>query len=325
MKTRRCSFGIAVIFCLLISIVILVKATSTGLTDENNPQLYSHHQAATVGQSDEQITAKKPKTKAKAYIVLNRKTGAILLQKNANKQQLIASTGKLMTIYLARRKLASYPQDWNQRLSFSKSLIKMGADPGFNGFHVKKGRKYTVKQLLESAIIDSDDNSAIRLGQWVAGSNRKFITMMNKQAKLWQIKARFVSSSGLENDDLARYGYYVKGGKTSGNLLSAKSLAIVAYHVAHDYPSLMKYFATGSMKVAGQWLVNENRMLPGHKYYHKSFKLDGMKTGWTPRSGYCFVGSCCKGDGLITVVLNDENEFSDTVKLMRFAYRNVNN
>ncbi|WEV38279.1 serine hydrolase [Lactobacillus sp. ESL0680] len=332
MKTRRCFMGITAIFCLLISAVIPVKATSTGITDESamplhqkKKQVYSHHQAKTVGQSDGQIIAKKPKTKARAYIVLNRKTGAILLQKNANKKYLTASTGKLMTIYLARRKLANHPHDWQKRLKFSKSLIKMGTNPNFDGFHAKKGYTYTVKQIFESAIIDSDDNSAIRLGQWVAGSNRKFIKMMNKQAKLWHIKAQFTSASGLENDDLARYGYYVNGGRTSGNLLSAKSLAVIAYHVAHDYPSSMKYFATESMKVAGQRMVNQNRMLPGKKYYHKSFKVDGMKTGWTPRAGYCFVGSSRKGAGLITVTLHDNNEFSDTAKLMRFTYQNLNN
>jgi len=174
---------------------------------------------------------------------------------------------------------------------------------------------------MSSAIIDSDNNSAIRLGQWVAGSNRKFITMMNKQAKLWHLSADFVSASGLENSDLAPYGYYVKGTWSSGNLLSARDLAIIGYHVAHDYPSLMKFFATPEMYVAGQKLHNYNDTLPGRKYNVKSFKTDGMKTGWTPRSGYCFVGSCNKGNGRIVVVLHDKDEFSDANKLVKFTYK----
>lgn len=197
----------------------------------------------------------------------------------------------------------------------------MAKNPNLNCFHVKKGKKYTVKEIMSSAIIDSDNNSAIRLGQWVAGSNKKFIKMMNKQAKLWHLSANFVSASGLENSDLAPHGYYVKGAWSSGNLLSAKDLAIIGYHVAHDYPSLMKFFATPEMCVAGQKLHNYNDTLPGRKYNVKSFKTDGMKTGWTPRSGYCFVGSCNKGNGRIIVVLHDKDEFSDANKLVKFTYK----
>ncbi|XIF20553.1 MAG: D-alanyl-D-alanine carboxypeptidase [Acetilactobacillus jinshanensis] len=65
--------------------------------------------------------------------------------------------------------------------------------------------------------------------------------MMNKQAHQWHLRARFTSASGLENDDLAPYGYWVKGGYHSGNLISAKSLATIAFYLIKDYPSIMKY------------------------------------------------------------------------------------
>ena len=297
---------------------------SVGLKTKNKKHkttVYSYHQDKTVGRYAKYIHAKRPKTKAKAYLVLDRKTGKVLLGKNTKKRYLTASTGKLMTIYLARRKLARNPHDWQKKLKFSSSLVKMAKNPNLNCFHVKKGKKYTIKQIMSSAIIDSDNNSAIRLGQWVAGSNRKFITMMNKQAKLWHLSADFVSASGLENSDLAPYGYYVKGTWSSGNLLSARDLAIIGYHVAHDYPSLMKFFATPEIYVAGQKLHNYNDTLPGRKYNVKSLKTDGMKTGWTPRSGYCFVGSYKKGTGRIVVVLHDKNEFSDANKLVKFTYK----
>lgn len=114
---------------------------------------------------------------------------------------------------------------------------------------------------------------------------------MNKQAKWWHLTASFTSASGLENDDLLPYGYYVNGAINSGNLMSAKDLAIIGCHIAHDYPDLMKYFCTPEMYVAGQKLHNYNNTLLGRRYYVKALKPDGMKTGWTPRSGYCFVGS----------------------------------
>ncbi|WEV41027.1 serine hydrolase [Lactobacillus sp. ESL0681] len=301
-----------------ISLIVIGSDVSVHATE------YSTEQAETVGETSKVIKAKKPKTKAKAYAVLDRKTGEVLVQKNANKQYLTASTGKLMTIYLAARKIDNKSKNWNKKVKFSKTLVNMGNNPNFDSFHVKSGKKYTIRQVMQSTIINSANNSAIRLGQWVAGSNKEFIKMMNKQAKLWGLKATFTSASGLENDDLSPYGYWVQGDLNSGNLLSAKDLAIIAYHVANDYPELMKYFKTTSKVVAGQKLVNQNRTLPGQKFYQKSLKPDGMKTGWTPRAGYCFVGSSQKDDGLITVVLNDPDEFSDTTKLMNFTYDNLN-
>ena len=80
--------------------------------------VYSHNQDKSVGQYTKYIHGKKPKTKAKAYLVLDRKTGEVLLAKNAKKCYLTASTGKLMTIYLARRKLARNPHDWKKSSSF---------------------------------------------------------------------------------------------------------------------------------------------------------------------------------------------------------------
>lgn len=332
---NKCIFGLFSIIAAFFVSASVVQADETIQIDSNSANnkvdqktkkkkhkttVYSHNQDKSVGQYTKYINGKKPKTKAKGYLVLDRKTGEVLLAKNAKKRYLTASTGKLMTIYLARRKLARNPHDWQKKLKFSSTLVKMAKNPNLNCFHVKKGKKYTVKEIMSSAIIDSDNNSAIRLGQWVAGSNKKFIKMMNKQAKLWHLSANFVSASGLENSDLARYGYYVKGAWSSGNLLSAKDLAIIGYHVAHDYPSLMKFFATSEIYVAGQKLHNYNDTLPGRKYNVKSFKTDGMKTGWTPRSGYCFVGSCKKGTGRIVVVLHDKNEFSDANKLVKFTY-----
>ncbi|GAF37973.1 D-alanyl-D-alanine carboxypeptidase [Lentilactobacillus farraginis DSM 18382 = JCM 14108] len=64
--------------------------------------------------------------------------------------------------------------------------------------------------------------------------------------------------------------------------------------------------------------------MPGRAYYQASLKVDGLKTGFTDLAGYCFVGTGKKAghDRLITVVLHDENEFTETRSLMNHVYRN---
>ncbi len=76
------------------------------------------------------------------------------------------------------------------------------------------------------------------------------------------------------------------------------------------------------MRVDGQLLYNYNNLLPGRRYYDSSLKVDGLKTGFTNLAGYCFVGTGQKSghDRLITVVLHDEDEFTETRSLMQYVY-----
>ena len=78
----------------------------------------------------------------------------------------------------------------------------------------------------------------------------------------------------------------------------------------------------GSKTVNGQLCYNYNNMLQGRKYYQASLNVDGLKTGYTPLAGYCFVGTGQKAGKhrVITVVLHDENEFTETQSLMNYAY-----
>ena len=169
--------------------------------------------------------------------------------------------------------------------------------------------------------MDSSNNAAIALGQWVSGSNAKFIKKMNAQAKSWDLdKASFVSASGLENSDLKAFGYSY--GKANANMVSAKDVALIARHLIQDYPRVLTDGSVGSKTVNGQLCYNYNNMLPGRKYYKSSLNVDGLKTGYTPLAGYCFVGTGQKTGKhrVITVVLHDENEFTETQSLMNHAY-----
>ena len=49
--------------------------------------------------------------------------------------------------------------------------------------HLKKGDKITVEALLNGLIVMSANDTAIALGRKVAGSDKKFVAMMNKRAR----------------------------------------------------------------------------------------------------------------------------------------------
>ncbi|MFC6289631.1 D-alanyl-D-alanine carboxypeptidase family protein [Levilactobacillus angrenensis] len=259
---------------------------------------------------------------AKNAIAMDYTTGKAVWSKKANTARPIASVSKLMTLYLVLQKVGSGSGSWNDVVNTSsKGLIAMGQSASCGGFLFKSGHKYTVQDLYYAALLDSSNNAAIALGKWVAGSNAKFIQQMNAQAKSWNLgKASFVSASGLENSDLKAFGYAY--GSANANMVSAKDVALIARHLIQDYPRILTDGAIGSKTVDGQTTYNYNNLLAGRKYYQSALNVDGLKTGYTPLAGYCFVGTGQKTGKhrVITVVLHDINEFTETRSLMNKAY-----
>ncbi len=263
---------------------------------------------------------------AQSAIAYDVNTGGTLWSKDADTPRPIASLTKLMTLYLVRQKISAGNGTWDSKVTTSNSgLKKLGADKTFGGFKFNKN-SYTVRDLYLAALVESSNNAAIALGQWVAGGstpayNKKFVAMMNTQAKTWNLEnSSFVSASGMEQNSLKPYGYNIGG--ANANMVSANDIAQIAKHFITDYNDVLTDASIGSTTIDGQKLYNYNNLLPGRKYYQKSLNVDGLKTGYTDLAGYCFVGTGRKAghDRIITVVLHDENEFTETRSLMNYVY-----
>lgn len=261
---------------------------------------------------------------AKSALVMDANNGKVIYQKNPLQLRKVASNAKLMTLFLVEQK-ANQDHSWNQKVNIPNNLRSMSYDTvdGLGGFKFKRNHTYTVSDLFKAALIQSSNNSAIALGEWVAnGNNNKFIDLMNKQAHLWHLKGYFVSSSGLENDSLSKFRLIVSGGKKGANEISALDLAIIARHFLQRYPNVINTAKQTQSTVDNQQLYNVNGLLPSGQFYDSRLNVDGLKTGFTDSAGYCFVGTAQpKGkQRIITVVLHDDNEFSDTRKMMDSVY-----
>jgi D-alanyl-D-alanine carboxypeptidase (penicillin-binding protein 5/6) len=157
--------------------------------------------------------------------------------------------------------------------------------------------------------------------------------MMNDKAATFGMKDyKFVNSTGLNNADLK--GKQPAGGPEDENVMSARSVAIQAYRLIHDYPDVLK-----TASIPQKWfqqgtddqirMDNWNWMLPGSMYPVLDYPgVDGIKTGSTDLGGYSFTGTAKKGDlRLLTVVMKvDANttiaRFNETRKLMDYGFNN---
>lgn len=263
-------------------------------------------------------TDKQFSNNAKSALVMDSRTGDISYTKNVNTLRKVASTGKLMTLYLAQRK-AQRLHAWNAKVTVPKSISAMSYDTkdGVGSeMKLKTGHLYTVRDLYQATLIESSNSAAVLLGEWVSGNNTKFVHLMNQQARAWHLDGHFISASGLENDSISKFGLKVAGGKTGGNMLSAKDLAVISQHLLKEFPQITKWSSESSAKVNGTIMENLNYDLPNT--IHSTNNCDGLKTGFTPSAGYCFVGTKRQGDShRIIVLLNDPQVFADGHNLLQ--------
>ncbi|UTE77761.1 D-alanyl-D-alanine carboxypeptidase [Rossellomorea sp. KS-H15a] len=273
---------------------------------------------------------------AKAAILVEASTGKILYEKNSDTAQGIASMTKMMTEYVLLEAVKEGKVKWDQTYTVPTKISNMSHNDNLSNVPLREEGTYNIKDLYEAMAIESANAAAMAIAETVAGSQEKFVQMMNDKAKeLGLENYKFVNVTGLNNKDLAPYVDQVVGGADEENVMSAKDTATLAYRLMKDFPEILdtskiakKTFAEGTEDAFN--MKNWNWMLPGLIREYEG--MDGLKTGTTDFAGGCFTGTA-ERDGMryITVVMNvdissGENSydarFNETRKMLDYAFTN---
>lgn len=256
--------------------------------------------------------------KAEHAIAVEANTGKILYEKDATTPDAIASITKILTVYMVYQEIDKGNLTWDTEIDISDYPYHLTVNPEASNVPME-ARKYTVRDLVNAAMIASANSAAIALAEHIGGSEPKFVDMMSQQLKDWGIKdAKLVNASGLNNEVLGD-NIYPGSKKTDENMMSAKDVAIIAQHIIEDYPDIIKVSQQGSANFDGNLMTTYNYMLEGMPYYRAS--VDGLKTGTTKKAGASFVATSTEnGMRMITVVLNADDAEND--ELARFKVTN---
>jgi D-alanyl-D-alanine carboxypeptidase (penicillin-binding protein 5/6) len=265
---------------------------------------------------------------AKGVFAVDTVTGEILCAKSADKARPVASTSKLMTVWLVHEKIASGEGDWSDKVKIKDSkLDRMSRVRPYGGsVRLKKGKSFTVKQLYLLTLVESHNAAAVQLGRWVAGSDEDFAAAMNDAAaELGMEDSYFVNACGLNNTDYYKDLKIKYVGKRSDtNMMSPRDAATLAAALVTTYPEVMDATSIVKTKVAGKTVRTTNLILRDKKLKKKAkgLNVSGLKTGYIKRSGGCFIGSCEKEGRhrIVTVLLNDKKRFEHTISLMKDIY-----
>lgn len=266
-------------------------------------------------------------TKAESAIIVDFNTGQILYAKNENEALPPASMTKMMTEYIVLEKVANGEISWDDKTEISDFVYEISGNSSFSGIGLRKNVEYTIKDLFDAMVINSDNATSIALAEYIAGSEGEFVKLMNQKGEeLGLSEFKFVNSTGLDNRSLN--GKHPEGTNADDtNLLSAKSAAQLAYHLIKDYPESIETSSIPKKQFEDQEILNWNWMLPHDAEYIKQFYyegVDGLKTGHTDLAKYAFTSSAKRGDErLITVVMKTdsiEERFKETAKLLDYGF-----
>ena len=226
---------------------------------------------------------------AKSAILIEANSKQVLYQKNAQEKLYPASTTKIMTMILMFEAINDQKVSFDDEITTSKYAASMGGSQ----VYLEVGEKMSLQDMFKSIAIASANDASVAVGEYIAGSIEKFVTMMNEKAKELNLKnTHFKNATGLHDPDhytcaydlAIMAAYLIKiGGE---DLLNVTSL----------YDSCIREDTKQSF-----WLVNTNKLL---KLYDG---VDGLKTGYTKEAGYCLVTTAKRDDQRIIGVLMNES------------------
>ncbi|MFJ8462157.1 D-alanyl-D-alanine carboxypeptidase family protein [Lysinibacillus xylanilyticus] len=271
--------------------------------------------------------------KVDAAILIDADSGKILYEQNADTSLGIASMTKMMTEYLLLDAIDAGTVKWDQEYHVTDYTYKLSQDRALSNVPLRRDGTYTIRELYEAMAIYSANAATVAIAETIAGTETEFLKLMNKKAEKLGLKDyKFVNSTGLNNADL--FGMQPAGtGPNDENVMPAKSVAKLAYHLLKDHPEVLetskiaeKTFREGTDDRIE--MRNWNDMLPGLANQYEG--VDGLKTGTTDFAGHCFTGTAERnGTRLISVVMKavDENgqgtrkaRFDETAKLFNYGF-----
>lgn len=214
---------------------------------------------------------------SETVLLVNMDTGIPVLEKNADMVRYPASLTKIMTYIVAYENIEDV---YNTRVEIRQEVLNplLGTGSSMSGLDYKVGESVTVIDLLYCMMVNSGNDAALVLADYVGkGDTDKFVEMMNAKAKeLGCENTHFVNPHGLHDADhysTARDLYKITTYALALPLFAEITNTATYYCEGDDYPL-----------VTTNYMIDVNR---GGDYYYTYAK--GVKTGTTDEAGRCLI------------------------------------
>ena len=261
-----------------------------------------------------------PEVNAKAAIAIDARNGQILYEKNIQQRLPVASMSKLVTLAIVEQEIDQGKLKLDQKIKVSPAEAKMSKNQDFSNIPLQAGKTYTVRQLMQMALVKSADAATVVLARATGDSSQEFVKKMNKMAaKMGMKNYRFYNPVGLSNGDMGQFKLKNVDKDAENAMTTADVAKLGRYLIKHD-PLVLKYAHQTSVTVANKKYPTLNTMLPGQKDAPKQVKIAGLKTGTSVKAGQCFISyGHYESRPIVTVVMHANDRFASTKQLYRYV------
>ena len=244
---------------------------------------------------------------APSSILMEKTTGEVLYEDNADEKLRPASVTKVMTLLLVMEALEDGRIGWDDMVTTSAAAAAKGGSQ----IYLEENEQLPLTEMLKSVVVSSANDCACALAEHIAGSEAAFVQRMNERAQeLGMVNTHFVNCTGLDD-----------GPDANEHLTTARDIAIMSRELLKH--EKIKEYTTIWMDTVrnGEFgLSNTNKLV---RFYDGT---TGLKTGYTSGAGYCLSASAERGGmELIAVVMHcktSPDRFESAKALLNYGFAN---
>lgn len=237
---------------------------------------------------------------ARAAVLIDGKSGKVLFEKNKDERLPMASTTKIMTGLLACE---------SKKMKKVVTVSPVASGTEGSSLWLEPEEKQTLENLTYGLMLRSGNDAAVAIAEYLGGSTEAFALMMNERAKKIGVQ-----NTGFQNPN---------GLDAEGHFTTAYDLALISREAMKN-KKFRKIVSTKSKTIpweSSEWdrsLTNHNKMLWRYE------GCNGIKTGFTKKSGRCLVTSAKRGKTeLICVTLNAPDDWNDHTKMLDYGFETL--
>lgn len=239
---------------------------------------------------------------ASAACLYDAARGRVLFEQKGGERLAMASTTKIMTLIVILE---------NASMDDIVTVSKNAAAQPDVQLNIREGEQYRLEDLLYSLMLESHNDTAVALAEHVGGSVEGFCAMMNeKAAQLGLVDTCFETPNGLDGEN--HYTTAIELAKIAAYAIQNEEFIKITNTTSYQFDEL----------TSGRSCMVSNK----NRFLYMMEGAIGVKTGFTGKAGYCFVGAIRRGDyQLVSVVLgcgwppNKNYKWSDTRALMDYG------
>ena len=158
---------------------------------------------------------------APSAILIERSTGTVVYEKNADEKRSPASITKIMTLLLTFEQIHAGKADLQEDVLVSERAASMGGSQ----VYLAQGEIQTLDTMIKCIAVASGNDASVAVAEHIAGSEEAFVKMMNdKAADLGMTGTHFQDCCGLSDSE--------------NHYTTARDVAIMSRELITEYPEV---------------------------------------------------------------------------------------